>query len=62
MSWIIIISVIVIAGLVYWMMSGKKEESEVSEIPASPVEEPAEEEPAEKEPAEESSEEDKPAM
>lgn len=65
MWWIIIISVIIIAGLAFWMMSNKGEEG--SDISASPaeeepvVEEPVEE-PAVEEPVEESSEEDKPVM
>ena len=59
MWWIITISVIVIAGLAFWMMSDKKEESKVSDTPEEPVssvEEPIEED------AEESSEEEKPEM
>jgi len=40
MTWIIIIAVVVIAGLAFWMMSGKKEGGEASVVPASPADEP----------------------
>ena len=74
MWWIIIISVIVIVGLAFWMMSGKKEGSEVSDMPVDEpessapeevVEEAVEEEVVEEvaeEDTTESSEEDKPTM
>ncbi len=63
MWWIIIISVIVIAGLAFWMMSDKNEESEVSDTPedsAVSAEEPIEEDIEEN--TEESPEEEKPEI
>ena len=59
MWWIIIISVIVIAGLAFWMMSDKKEENEVLDTPEEP--DSSVEEPIGKD-TEESSEEEKTEM